>query len=484
MTKDHRKNIRRLLEGSEAPIPPNDLKARLKKDIPESFRSSGSRTPSGWGREMWLIAATLLMVVGASLVALRTIEVMETEKAESFAVSASENVSDRTDAFLDALEPTPVEKEGNEALRMNVPLESEGRVGGPADSPIATSAQSTSTLPSSRFRQKDDADSSLDLHEQIAESPSADAPARSVRESKSELDRAQKAASPQAAPVVSPERMEQTYAGALADEESTGESLVGVSGRRLDAERRDATPIPLKIGHESVDAVRGALSAGRLPSRESVRVEELVAYFAPTAATPPAGDFSIGVEGGPMLLEARGPRILMRFEVLARRGARDEIVATNAVAEVSFNANVARFELLGLGGLATEPSVAATIVAGETLSVSYVVHLRPARDRQTQIGVFVLRWTNSDGQPMELREPVFFSHINEWSEASSSLKVATIVAAWAEYLTGADGAKREDLARLSTLLDTVLASQAPSDRTRELQSLIAATVTARQSEGR
>lgn len=145
----------------------------------------------------------------------------------------------------------------------------------------------------------------------------------------------------------------------------------------------------------------------------------------------------------------------------ARRIFVEELTGTlltlghDAKAQVEFDPDVvSRYRLLGYENrdiadhLFRDPTVdAGEIGAGHTVTAVYEVKLRPEAARRGRVATLRLRYRSMDGgAELELNETLRVSGLaRDWEKASPALKLASLVAEFAEILKGAYWAKDGDL---------------------------------------
>jgi Ca-activated chloride channel family protein len=158
-----------------------------------------------------------------------------------------------------------------------------------------------------------------------------------------------------------------------------------------------------------------------------------------------------------------------------------ETIAKDAKAQVAFNPEVvARWRLLGYENrdIADEKfrddSVdAGEIGAGHSVTVLYEVKLKPGATADRPVANLHLRWRSE--QTGRVREEEKLLRVSQlaasWEQATPALRLASVVAEFAEILKGSFWAKGSSLDELYRLAQRVSAEQAESRRASDVTAL-------------
>jgi hypothetical protein len=186
--------------------------------------------------------------------------------------------------------------------------------------------------------------------------------------------------------------------GANADEPGMGLALAGSQPIGLSADasgvvhapfvevaRAPISSFPLEARSGGYAAVSRAIAEGRLPSPQSVRIEELVNAFA-YKVEPPAGDAALAarVEAAacPWNPKHQLARIAVRTRDQTAATTQPSIVARDARAVVEFNPRrVGSYRLLGFESRMASPEDAdhgASLASGQTLTALYEIAPPPS----------------------------------------------------------------------------------------------------------
>jgi len=223
-----------------------------------------------------------------------------------------------------------------------------------------------------------------------------------------------------------------------------------------------------------------ALRHNRLPAAASIQVQELINHFDYGDASPGRGsDFAIVVEGGsaPYAMATRMMRIGVTTRELNERDTTlarsSRLVARDAVIEVRFNPQaVAEYRLVGFdeAGSGTGDAPGERVSAGETVSALYELRLKqPSRQRTpaTSLGTILLSYKTQEHQPRSVERSIPAASLApSWSEASPTLKLATLIALLGESLKNSGWQRQlraDDLASQLAALQTSF----PGDRAIE-----------------
>lgn len=101
----------------------------------------------------------------------------------------------------------------------------------------------------------------------------------------------------------------------------------------IDAASENTSTFSADVNTASYTMARRALREGRLPARESVRVEEFINFFRFDYPDPQEGAFSVNMEAGPSYFgsEAERDRHLLRIGIRGREVSVEEMKPTNLV---------------------------------------------------------------------------------------------------------------------------------------------------------
>jgi Ca-activated chloride channel family protein len=418
MNRSHKlseREVERLLSEAPPPAalePPADLLARLKNDIPTDLRlvlpdeaepapPAVLRPWSGWPRQRWLMAASLLLVVGAGWLALRVRESAPPMADE--AVPALE-----TAVFPEAPEGAPpASRAESDAGPVSAVREAFQSAPPPPAAAVPRPAPSARRAPGAPR---------VDLKEEItvsAESPLLDQQQASVyRTAPSRPKDALPAVQPRREPAISPEarrrrqREEATlsaeektklralgYVGADSDSDSDAEAgrVSGVAGSVVggapggmvgvapppppaaapapstggtaepndqpygdvffrsagvnpfvDADEDRFSTFGLDVDTASWTVTRRYLDDGHLPPPEAVRTEEFVNFFDYGDKPPTRGDFALRAEGAPTPFAGAAATAAAKHYRLLRFGlkAREVSLANRKPAVLTFVVDV------------------------------------------------------------------------------------------------------------------------------------------------
>jgi Ca-activated chloride channel family protein len=162
---------------------------------------------------------------------------------------------------------------------------------------------------------------------------------------------------PAAPRVTAADRSNDFRASGRSPERSSSSEQLAERPTRVGAQRHGATPrvfvdpwlssFPLEVASESYLRARRALASQRLPSPESVRVEEFLNAFDYDDPQPSDGDFELTAEGAPSPFDER--LHLLRFGISARAldaSARSPVHLTLVVETPSNRAGQRNYELM------------------------------------------------------------------------------------------------------------------------------------------
>jgi protein with von Willebrand factor-like domain len=438
MSRLSEREIARKLAERDELEPPAGLLEKIKSEIPPMIPVGTGvpeidRRPSMPPRQRWLIAASLVAMIGAGLFALRVrMEVPPVEETARTAASLRQPAPPRVffpppptvppqRSFAQPLEKAPAPKpvppkeqdalkplgyvrQGEEKVERGTPG---GAVGSLAGGEPAAPPPAPAPAPPVALSQLE---ALSDKKEAAAEAPARDEQRRSnlVASGNENLPRSaapmQEAAKPQAA----------------------------ARAKTAGADHGWKVPSPLVIdlktdaGTASYVAARRSLAEGRLPDPAGIRVGEILNAF-------DTGD-ALRVEGA-VTPFFQGPRHrLLRLHPF--RGGRQ------AQAQLSFNpTTVVRYRLVGTG-----------------LSTLYEIELRPGASSDTLVATLRLG---------EVDRPVEVLELVPWDKASPGFRLAALAAELAEALKGGP-ANLDEIARQAREVDKDLPESAKATELAEM----------------
>jgi hypothetical protein len=419
MSRMNEREIARKLAEREELEPPAGLLEKIKSEIPPSI-PVGTETPEVETRspvaprQRWLMAASVVAMIGAGLLALQVrtpmSPVKETAGAKSFLQGADRapaapstsppaarmNPPEGAEPLLDAGQapppppppspPKPLSRKETEELKSlgYVTPQAEGGVEGGVVGGVPGGAPGGVVGGAGAPREAAPAVQPVEVPESVAAPPpAAPAPQAAAKEER----RADAAGD-------SPLRMADA---AVATAESAK------PGPFKDTATQPLSTYETDSGTASYELVRRLLARGKLPDPGAIRVGEVLNGFQ-TGGVPP-------VEGAP------SPFRDSRYRLLCFR-----LPAGNRV-EVEFNpAVVVRYRLFGNG-----------------ISALYEIELRPEAPRDDRVLTLRLGATE---------KAVFLSGLApSWEKASQGFRLAALVAEFAEILKGSSGADLAEIAR-------------------------------------
>ncbi|HSS50749.1 MAG TPA: von Willebrand factor type A domain-containing protein [Thermoanaerobaculia bacterium] len=524
------RDIARELAESESSEPPAGLLEKIKAEIPQEVRVGtavpGPVSRSFVPRQGWLIAASLLVGVGAGVVGLRTFQLREGKNLRVEAhLAAPQSAAAKAPAPPPPAVPPPPSLKAGEAPRRApaARMAEEPKVAEVAPAP-APKPEALERRDAASLDQLSDEKQRVQQPAQPVQAPenlpapsaarAASPPAPKEAEGRVEgvVGQAAGGAPPgvenqaprQKAVATEPllssqlqplkkekdQKTRKVYDAARFEESGTGAFV--------DAATHPLSTFGLDVDTASYAAARRALEEGRLPDPASVRVEEWLSWFDYGDPAPARGDFAIRAEGAPSPF-AHGPSFrLVRFNLKARQ-ARAESgrpavpVAQNAVVQVEFNSVVvARYRLLGYESRAIpddrfrdEAVAAGQVGAGHGVTVLYEIELRKGAPHWEQpVATIRLHYrAPGTGTPAEtFRRLGFQDFVPAWEQASPALRLATLVAELAEILEGSPWAKPATLSDVARRIREVAAQFPGNEKVAELADLAAraARIKARQ----
>jgi len=428
MSRMNEREIARKLAEREELEPPAGLLEKIKGEIPPSI-PVGTETPEvetrspAAPRQRWLMAASVVAMIGAGLLALQ----VRTPMAPVEETAGSKALLQRTEPLLGARQappppppplppPKPLSRKEMDELKSLGYVAPQGVEGG-VEGGVVGGAPGGAVGGAGAPREAEPPVQAVEAPESVAAPPAA-APAPQV--AAKEERRADAAAD-------SPLRIADA---AVATAES---AKPAPEVRRKSAEAnpfKDTATQPLSTfetdsGKASYELVRRLLLQGKLPDPGAIRIGEVLNGFE-TGGVPP-------VEGAPT------PFRDSRYRLLCFR-----LPAGNRV-EVEFNpAVVVRYRLLGNG-----------------ISTLYEIELRPEAPRDDR--VLTLRLVATE-------KAVFLSGLApSWEKASPGFRLTALVAEFAEVLKGGS---RADLAEVARQARDARKGLPKSSRAAELADLV------------
>lgn len=434
MSRLNERDIARELAESERFEPPAGLLEKIKAEIPQEVRVGtavpGTVSRSFVPRQRWLIAASLLVGVGAGIVGLRTWEPRGAEglkvqahpaapqsaaakmppppapavpapppPSASRAVKLAEVPKAPEAAPVQAQKPEPPER--RDLASLGYLLDEKQRVQQPVQ-PMEV----PQNLPAPSAARAASPPALKEAEKRVEGVAVGGAPAGVENEAprqKASMD--QLVASP--SPQLKKEKDQKTRRASATRFEPESNPFV-------DAAAHPVSTFGLDVDTASYAEARRVLLEGRLPDPASVRVEEWLSAFDYGGPAPVHGDFAIRAEGSSAPF-SHGPEYrLLRFDIKARQGT----ILRNAEAQVEFNSVVvARYRLLGAG--------------------LYEIELRKnAPHWEQQVATLHLRYqTPGGGATTEtFRRMGFQDFVPAWEQASPALRLTVLVAELAEIL--------------------------------------------------
>jgi Ca-activated chloride channel family protein len=367
------RDIARELAESESFEPPAGLLEKIKAEIPPEIRV-GTAVPGTVSRrfvprQRWLIAASLVAAVGASLVAVRTWQVKQEEslKVEAHLVAPPSVATKAPPPSSPAVPPPPP-----------LPRATKPLAGPPAAESVPEQALQ------SEAKQRQDLKSLSYLSDQrqnaapaqpMAMPENAPAPPVPFRGGRARVEKDTEGgplgvvggtASGASAGVESQPQMEESRAAAPPPLEALRRKRAQKSQTKKDKAYdavlfkseainpfQDATThrlstFGLDVDTGSYTVARRFLADGHLPDPASVRVEEWLNYFDYGDPAPARGDFAIRVEGAPSPF-THGPEYrVLRFNVKARQVKVESRRPAMLTFVIDISGSMARENRLGL----------------------------------------------------------------------------------------------------------------------------------------
>jgi len=532
MSRLNERDIAKELAESESFEPPAGLLEKIKAEIPQEVRVGtavpGTVSRSFVPRQRWplAIAASLLVGVGAGIVAMRT---WESKGEQGLRVQAQAHLAAPRSVAAKApppaapavpAPPPPPSSKADESLS-GAPAAKMAEVSrmDKAEAVVVQAAPAPAPKPEAADRQALESLGYLSVEKQRVQQPakSVEVPAESQP-----APPATRAASPPALNEVEGRVENGAVGGAPASVENEAPRRKAVARDRLlsssspqlkkekDQKTRkafaarfesagtdsflNATAHPSSTFGVDVDTAsyamaRRALEEGRLPDPASVRVEEWLSAFDYGDPAPVQGHFAIRAEGSPSPF-SHGPLYrLLRFNV------KGPLQTVAGKARVEFNSVVVeRYRLLGSeNGVNPGEHFGEEIGddgqpgAGRGVTVLYEIELRKNAPHWEQpVATLYLRYqVTGSGTPKETVHRVGFQEFAPfWEQASPALRLTTLVAEMAEILKGSPWAKQADLGDVARRIQEV-APRFPGDRkVAELADLAARAARLKASRAR
>jgi hypothetical protein len=477
MSRLNERDIARELAESESFEPPAGLLEKIKAEIPQEIRVGtavpGTVSRSFVPRQRWLIAASLIMGVGAGIVGLRT---WQSREAENLRVEA--HVAAPQSAAVKAPPPPAPAAPAPPLLQVDkllggAPAAKLAEVPeAPAPAPPKPEPAERQDLASLGYVSDDKQRMQQPAQPvEVPQSVNAPSAARAaspppVKEAEGRVENGTVGGAPASVESQAPrqkaedrsllsqmqplkkEKDQETRRDFAARFELTG------SNPFVDATTHPISTFGLGVDTASYAEARRVLMEGRLPDPASVRVEEWLSAFAGYDGPAPVhGDFAIRAEGSPSPF-SQGPEYrLLRFNIKARQGT----ILRDAKARVEFNSVVVvRYRLLG--------------------AALYEIELRKNTPHWEQpVATLHLRYKVPGGASTTetFRRVGFQDFLPAWEQATPALRLATLVAELAEILKGSPSAKQADLGDVALRIQEV-ARQFPGDeKVAELADLAA-----------
>jgi hypothetical protein len=267
----------------------------------------------------------------------------------------------------------------------------------------------------------------------------------------------------------------------------------GAPSTFVDTAERHLSPLDLHVGSGAYQAVARALREGRWPPAAAVHVDELLGAF-DYGDRAPGGEVALAVEGGPSPWAGGERRQLVRVGVATgrARGPVGTLVAAEARAEVELDPHfVRRWRLIGferagvVTGSAVDAAAGANLAAGEAVTAVYEVELRPGVPSGAAVATLEVQWRAPGEERFREVQRVLRAGdlAPTWEQASRSLRLAAVVARFAELLRGARQEPSADFAALAAAVDALAREWPEQPRVAELADLIRRARALRPSDG-
>lgn len=480
MSESREHELQRRLREGPVPAPPEGLRDRIMGEIPDPLpidESSPART--GSIPPAWLIAATLLIVIGGGWILLQmltsrerppvlTAERRPTADREEEAVGSALG---ETAAGEDAIAPfatEPASPAGDTTLDPDDELEREemkpAEVSEGSLEPVEPTMVAALEPPITRSRPR-----SLG-GERRSTIESRRAGAVSLRKEAA------------AAPAAEPSPAPPPAAGQVTD---SAERQKQQGSPEADADAAiDATPgvrsqFPLVAGTESWEIARQWLERDQIPPSDQIEVEELVNAIDYGDRRPRWEVFEIIAEGAPAPFFVGRRYRMLRIGVQGRDGD-EPLVAEDAEISVDFNPEIVSLSrLVGWEHDDRESDLARSIPPDHAVTVLYEIRLQPDPDSEEPLAIIRLRYRPTrNGEEKVLEQSLWReSFSRNWRTSPRGVRVATIVAMWGELLKQSDRGRRIPLFELAALAEELenLEEMDPA-RIEQLRWMIARTI--------
>ena len=479
-------NLHKLLKSVEPPRAPKDLQDRIVQEIPDTFsRERSPVSPFRWTREAWSIAAILILVVGASYITLRYMETPGTfDQPPAASLETSAQAPPSLQGSQQSGSPTELSENRTEVARKvsatpddafakeMVPGEA-GSAALPPGEPVATAeAPLADAAPVSR---REISAPSAEQRESERDERSTSSVAKAAdRDSMAAAPPVPRPASARPSPEAGPPVVASRGEAEAAQESSPGRSRDTIAGPGLVA--------AFAVSGESYSKVRKDILGGALPAPADVRIEEIVNHFDYADSASRGSDFSAVIQGGPAPFASGSRDFIVRFGLLAPSNAPGGVVATDFLAEIAFDSRkVGRIRIVGSGDVPVNGSYtmsAETVYSGQTMTVLGEIRLASEIDRDALLGKVRLRYRRSgEANFVEVSHPILLeSFSRNWRTAPDALKLASLVAAWSEFLSRTHPGGRLDLHELESRADSVAGKDLDRMQIQDFRRLVSETI--------
>ncbi len=462
MTDREQRLVDELRRRPDQPPPPG-LADAIKKEIPGAI--SGTHRSSI--RSGWLIAATLITMVGAGWLAL---QLFRTDPPVSPRITAEPELSAKQESLNFEKDESFADKPMDaQAAGMEKAGATEGLItGGREESRNETSEAAQSPAP---IRQSAPPPSA-DENEPIAAASRAIAAPSSPVARESEAATAKQADSPVPPPppqAVIPRESGTGPEGVRRELESRVQSLSDSSNT--------------EISTVTYDELRQSISAGRLPEPAAVDVDTLINHLDYGDRAPwRRGKTSLFIEGGAAPFK---PGRWRTVRIGLRSGTSHEVIGKNAGLEVSFDPDsVSLYRRVGTSSVRSAVDAPSTVIpvgrieGDDARSWLFEIKLRTDVDLDQSVVNAELGYDVTNEDRVEISRSLRLGHIAPtWSTSSTSLRSAVLAGTLAESLR-AKGSRLDDLELLHRAQELREASDA-GDAVLDLIELIEETVTLR-----
>jgi hypothetical protein len=501
--------------GAKTPQPPAKLLDQLKAEIPEglSYANLDRQRPAFpmW-RGTWAVAASIIVLVSMSYVMLRTME--SAQKDQSVPV-ADMVASSR------AKEAAPASPAAQTPAEPPLMAQAESR----ADSGLAPAA--TPSVPSGLktemfgYAAGADAGRRQEVDDLRKNGSKDDLPARSMAEpvavsaaTPPVVEEQQAAAAEEGKVMVMQEREGNELARRSANQAPSvvGGVVGGImaapappaptpaadsaaapqkmrarltrdsddvagTGQFVDAEADPVSTFALRVADQSYGRVRSALAAGRLPSAETVREEEILNHF-DYGDDRPRADVAVTAEGAAAPFAEGGLLQAVRIGVRTRGGSPQRPLGTDAKVQVEFNSDIVRsYRLVGHDAAPGSEARSATLPFDHAVSALYELRLERRPARGDRIANIRLQYQDAQRRErVEVTRDITGSDFSpNWEVAPPTLRLATLVAKWAELLKDSPFAAAVDARDLFTRAQRLSGELAGDEKVADFVSLAAKT---------